>query len=45
MLTSFTFKNFKSYRQAELPLAPLNVMLGANAYGKSNAIEGTDRQP
>lgn len=40
MLTAFTFENFKSYRQARLPLAPLTVLIGANASGKSNAIEG-----
>lgn len=40
MLTTFTFENFKSYRQARLPLAPLTVLIGANASGKSNAIEG-----
>jgi predicted ATPase len=40
MLTTFTFEDFKSYRQAHLPLAPLTVLIGANASGKSNAIEG-----
>lgn len=40
MLTTVTFENFKSYRQARLPLAPLTVLIGANASGKSNAIEG-----
>jgi len=40
MLTSITLKNFKSYREASLPLAPLTVLIGANASGKSNAIEG-----
>lgn len=40
MLTAITLKNFKSYRQACLPLAPLTVLIGANASGKSNAIEG-----
>lgn len=39
MLKSIGFKNFKSYDQAELPLAGLTVLLGANASGKSNAIE------
>jgi predicted ATPase len=32
--------NFKSYREATLPLAPLSLLIGANASGKSNAIEG-----
>lgn len=40
MLTSITLNDFKSYRQARLPLAPLTVLIGANASGKSNAIEG-----
>jgi predicted ATPase len=39
MLTAFTLKNFKSYRDARLPLAPLSILIGANASGKSNAIE------
>ncbi len=40
MLSSFTIKNFKSYREATLKLASLTVLIGANASGKSNAIEG-----
>lgn len=40
MLTSVTFKNFKSYENAKLTLSPLTVLIGANASGKSNAIEG-----
>lgn len=39
MLRDFTIKNFKSYKNATLPLASLTVMIGANASGKSNAIE------
>ena len=39
MLNSFGIKNFKSYRDASLRLAPLTVLIGANASGKSNAIE------
>ena len=40
MLSSFTIENFKSYRAAEeLKLAPLTVLIGANAAGKSNAVE------
>jgi len=39
MLSTFTFKNFKSFREAKLPLGPLTVLIGANAAGKSNAIE------
>ncbi|MFZ1730570.1 MAG: ATP-binding protein [Bacteroidota bacterium] len=40
MLTAITFNDFKSYQGAKLPLAPLTVLIGANASGKSNAIEG-----
>ncbi len=36
---SITIKNFKSYKEATLPLSPLTLMIGANASGKSNAIE------
>ena len=39
MLSSFTIENFKSYGKATLKLAPLTVLIGANASGKSNAIE------
>jgi energy-coupling factor transporter ATP-binding protein EcfA2 len=39
MLESFGIKEFKSYRDASLRLAPLTVLIGANASGKSNAIE------
>ncbi|MBF0340467.1 MAG: AAA family ATPase [Magnetococcales bacterium] len=40
MLTAITLTNFKSHQQSRLPLAPLTVLIGANASGKSNAIEG-----
>lgn len=40
MLTAIILNEFKSYRQAKLPLTPLTVLIGANASGKSNAIEG-----
>jgi predicted ATPase len=39
MLTAITLNRFKSYKDARLPLAPLTVLIGANASGKSNAIE------
>jgi predicted ATPase len=39
MIESFHLANFKSYRDATLPLAPLTLLIGANASGKSNAIE------
>jgi len=39
MIHSFTFQRFKSYKDATLPLAPLTLLIGANASGKSNARE------
>ncbi len=39
MLTSIGLKNFKSYQQASLPLATVTFLIGANASGKSNALE------
>ena len=40
MLTAITLEDFNSYRQATLPLSALTVLIGANASGKSNVIEG-----
>ena len=39
MISSITIKDFKSYRHATLDLSPLTVLIGANASGKSNAVE------
>lgn len=39
MLKSIKIDNFKSYSSQTLPLAPLTLMIGANASGKSNALE------
>jgi len=39
MITSFSLKNFKSYREAQIPLATLTFFIGPNASGKSNALE------
>lgn len=39
MIESIWIRNWKSFREARLPLAPLTLMIGANASGKSNAIE------
>jgi predicted ATPase len=39
VLTSIQLANFKSYRQATLPLAALTFLIGANASGKSNLLE------
>ena len=40
VLSACSFENFKSYRKARLPLRPLTLLIGANASGKSNLIEG-----
>lgn len=39
IITKFSIKNFKSYRAAEMPLSTLTFFIGANASGKSNALE------
>lgn len=40
ILSEFTLTGFKSYRESHLPLGSLTILIGANASGKSNAIEG-----
>ncbi len=40
MLTEFTLANFKSYRKSSLQLGSLTLLIGANASGKSNVLEG-----
>lgn len=39
MLTQIHIQNFKSYKDQVLHLSPLTLMIGANASGKSNALE------
>lgn len=39
MLEHIFIENFKSYKKQTLHLAPLTLLIGANASGKSNAIE------
>lgn len=39
MLDQTTIRNFKSFAEATLPLSPLTLLIGANASGKSNALE------
>lgn len=39
MIERITVNRFKSYRSAELQIAPLTLLVGANASGKSNLIE------
>lgn len=40
MFSEFRYEDFKSYQDAEFPLAPLTLLIGTNASGKSNALEG-----
>lgn len=39
MLASLQIQNFKSYEDATLYFTPLTFFVGANASGKSNALE------
>ncbi|MBX3249889.1 MAG: AAA family ATPase, partial [Myxococcales bacterium] len=39
VLETIRVEGFKSFASATLPLAPLTVLIGANASGKSNALE------
>jgi predicted ATPase len=41
-ITSVRLTAFKSYQGAELPLAPLNVVIGRNGSGKSNALDALE---
>ena len=40
MITKVRFGAFKSHVDSELPLEPLTILVGANASGKTNAVEG-----
>ncbi|WP_009632212.1 AAA family ATPase [Synechocystis sp. PCC 7509] len=42
MLKKLILKNWKSYRYAELFIDPLTVLIGTNASGKSNALDGLE---
>lgn len=42
MLKQITFENWKSFRSAELEIDPLTVLIGTNASGKSNALDGLE---
>jgi energy-coupling factor transporter ATP-binding protein EcfA2 len=41
-ITSLRLTAFKSYQDVELPLAPLNVLIGRNGSGKSNALDALE---
>lgn len=40
MLSQLRFKKFKSFADATMPVEPITILIGANASGKSNAIDG-----
>ena len=40
MIKSFIFENFKSFEKAKLDIESLTTLVGTNASGKTNAIEG-----
>ncbi|MEI6385033.1 MAG: AAA family ATPase [Spirochaetota bacterium] len=42
MIEKVCFKNWRSYEEAELPVDSLSVIIGANASGKSNALDGIE---
>jgi predicted ATPase len=39
MIKKITIKNFKSYIDSTLNLSPITILIGANASGKTNALE------
>jgi len=39
MFTRLKLTNFKSFREADIPLGPFTVIIGTNASGKSNIID------
>lgn len=40
MIKGFIFRDFKSFKEASLPMEAFTTLIGTNASGKSNAIEG-----
>ncbi|OQW94958.1 MAG: hypothetical protein BWK79_04060 [Beggiatoa sp. IS2] len=42
MIKEIRFHNWKSFHQATLPLTSLTILMGVNASGKSNALEGLE---
>ena len=42
MIKEIHFVNWKSFCHAVLPIDPLTVLIGTNASGKSNAVEGLE---
>jgi predicted ATPase len=42
MLKQLILENWKSFRHSVLPIDPLTVLIGTNASGKSNALDGLE---
>lgn len=42
MIKGFLFEDFKGFQRAELFLEDISILIGTNASGKSNAIEGIE---
>ena len=42
MIKGFLFEDFKGFQKAELFLEDISILIGTNASGKSNAIEGIE---
>ncbi|AGL03335.1 AAA family ATPase [Desulfoscipio gibsoniae] len=40
LLSQLRFKKFKSFTKTAMPVEPITILIGANASGKSNAIDG-----
>jgi AAA15 family ATPase/GTPase len=40
LLSLLRFKKFKSFADTTMPVEPIIILIGANASGKSNAIDG-----
>lgn len=40
MIKQFLFKNFKNFKEVQISVEDMTILIGANAAGKSNAIEG-----
>lgn len=42
MVRKIIYENWKSFRYAELEIDPLTILIGTNASGKSNALDGLE---
>ena len=42
MIKEICFKNWKSFKETTLYIDPLTILIGANASGKSNIVDGLD---